>query len=181
MSKDSWKRFGDEGYKHYQVVECGFKYNMMDLQAAIGMHQLERIESYWVRRREIWEYYNRKLAGLPVMLPSEPAPDTHHAYHLYTILIDEEKAVISRDAFLDAMTAHNIGVGVHYLSIPEHPYYRERFGWKPEDFPQVQRVGRRTVSLPLSARLTEPDIEDVIQAVRTILEPSAADAFGSQK
>jgi len=169
MSKDAWKRFGDEGYKHYQVVECGFKYNMMDLQAAIGMHQLERLEPYWRRRQEIWDYYNRKLSGLSVMLPSEPAADTRHAYHLYTILIDEGKAGISRDAFLDGMTAHNIGVGVHYLSIPEHPYYRERFGWMPEDFPQAQRIGRRTVSLPLSAKLTFQDTEDSTDAVRSIL------------
>jgi dTDP-4-amino-4,6-dideoxygalactose transaminase len=181
MSKDAWKRFGDEGYKHYQVVECGFKYNMMDLQAAIGIHQLERVESYWRRRREIWEHYNRKLSELPVTLPSEPAADTRHACHLYTILIDEQKAGISRDAFLEAMTAHNIGVGVHYLSIPEHPYYQERFGWKPENFPHAQQIGRRTVSLPLSARLTDADREDVIRAARVILEPSAAGALGPQE
>jgi dTDP-4-amino-4,6-dideoxygalactose transaminase len=168
MSKDAWKRFGDEGYKHYQVVECGFKYNMMDLQAAIGIHQLERVESYWRRRSEIWEQYNRKLARLPVRLPSDASGDSRHAYHLYTILIDEEKTGISRDAFLDAMTAHNIGVGVHYLSIPEHPYYRDRFGWKPEDFPQAQRIGRRTVSLPLSAKLTDEDVADVVSAVERI-------------
>jgi dTDP-4-amino-4,6-dideoxygalactose transaminase len=169
MSKDAWKRFGDEGYKHYQVVECGFKYNMMDLQAAIGMHQLERIEPYWRRRREVWEYYNLKLAGLPATLPSEPHTDSRHAYHLYTILIDEKKAGISRDAFLDAMTAQNIGVGVHYLSIPEHPYYRASFGWKPEDFPNAQRIGRSTVSLPLSGKLTAGDRDDTVNAVRSIL------------
>jgi dTDP-4-amino-4,6-dideoxygalactose transaminase len=145
------------------------------------MHQLERVESSWRSRREIWEYYNRKLAGLPVRLPLKPSADTRHAYHLYTILIDEEKTGITRDAFLDAMTAHNIGVGVHYLSIPEHPYYRERFGWKPEDFPQAQRIGRMTVSLPLSARLTEADREDVIRAVRAILESSPTGAFGPRK
>lgn len=181
MSQDAWKRFGDEGYKHYQVVECGFKYNMMDLQAAIGIQQLERIETYWDRRKEIWDYYSRALAGLPVLRPCKPAGKTRHAYHLYTILIDEEKAGINRDAFLDAMTAHNIGVGVHYISIPEHPYYRERFGWKPEDFPEAQRIGRRTVSLPLSARLTTADLEDVIRAVNTILEPQTVDGFGPQK
>ena len=181
MSKDAWKRFGDEGYKHYQVVECGFKYNMMDLQAAIGMHQLERVDSYWRRRQEIWDYYDHKLAGLPVTLPSAPAVDTRHAHHLYTILIDEDKTGISRDAFLDAMTAHNVGVGVHYLSIPEHPYYRQRFGWKPEDFPEAQRIGHMTVSLPLSARLTEADMEDVIQALRTILGGSGVGAYGPFK
>src|SRR5574337_563346 len=93
-----------------------------------------------------------------VDLPAAPAPGTRHAFHLYTILIDEKKAGISRDAFLDAMTSQNIGVGVHYLSIPEHPYYQAAFKWKPEDCPRAASVGRQTVSLPLSARLTTDDV-----------------------
>lgn len=169
MSKDAWKRFGDEGYKHYYVLECGFKYNMMDLQGAIGIHQLQRVELYWRRRQEIWQRYNEAFAGLPIGLPAEPEPDTRHAYHLYTILIGETKVAISRDEFLGAMTANNIGVGVHYLSIPEHPYYQETFGWKPEDYPDAMRIGRQTVSLPLSAKLTDEDVDDVIMAVKSII------------
>jgi len=168
MSKDAWKRFADDGYKHYQVVECGFKYNMMDLQAAIGIHQLQRVETYWQRRQEIWERYNEAFTNLPIGLPPAPESDTRHAYHLYTIQVDEAKTGISRDAFLNAMTAHNIGVGVHYLSIPEHPYYQQTFGWKPEDYPNAMKIGRETVSLPLSAKLTDKDIEDVIAAVQSI-------------
>ena len=169
MSRDAWKRFSDDGYKHYYVVECGFKYNMMDLQAAIGIHQLQRVETYWQRRQEIWQHYNRALADLPVQLPALPEPETRHAYHLYTILIDEEKTGISRDRFLDAMNAENIGVGVHYLSLPEHPYYQKNFGWKPENYPNAMRIGRQTVSLPISAKLTDQDIKDVVIAVRKIL------------
>ena len=169
MSKDAWKRFGDEGYKHYSVIECGFKYNMMDLQAAIGIHQLQRIEKYWQRRREIWERYNEAFADLPITLPADPEPETRHAYHLYTILVDEERTSIGRDAFLNAMTTRNIGVGVHYLSIPEHPFYQQAFGWKPEDYPNAMRVGRQTVSLPLSAKLADRDVQDVIDAVVEIL------------
>jgi dTDP-4-amino-4,6-dideoxygalactose transaminase len=170
MTRDAWRRFGDEGYRHYHVVECGFKYNMMDLQAAIGIHQLQRIESYWQRRGEIWQRYNEAFANLPITLPSEPAVDAKHAYHLYTILADESRTGVSRDRFLDGMTQLNIGVGVHYLSIPEHPYYHSKFGWKPEDFPNAMRIGRQTVSLPLSAKLTDDDVEDVIDAVRMILK-----------
>ena len=166
MSKDAWKRFSDEGYKHYQVVECGFKYNMMDLQAAIGIHQLERIEQYWHRREEIWRRYNDAFADLPITLPSEIEPGTRHAYHLYTILIDESRAGITRDAFLNGMTAKNIGVGVHYMSIPEHPYYQKTFGWNPADYPHAMRIGRQTVSLPISAKLTDDDVEEAIEAVR---------------
>jgi dTDP-4-amino-4,6-dideoxygalactose transaminase len=169
MSKDAWKRFSDEGYKHYQVVEAGFKYNMMDLQAAIGLHQLERVESMWHRRREILSRFDEQLADLPITLPAPPAPDTRHGLHLYTILVDPARTGIERDAFLDAMTAHNIGVGVHYVALPEHPYYRDRFGWRPEDFPNATRVGRTTVSIPLSAKLTDADVDDVIEAIHRIL------------
>ncbi|HEY9900091.1 MAG TPA: DegT/DnrJ/EryC1/StrS family aminotransferase [Pantanalinema sp.] len=166
MSKDAWKRFSDEGYKHYQVVECGFKYNMMDLQAAIGIHQLKRVEAYWRRREEIWQRYMAAFADLPVTLPPAPEEGTRHGYHLFTLLIDEARAEISRDAFLDAMTADNIGVGVHYLSVPEHPYYQETFGWRPEDTPNAMRIGRQTVSIPLTPKLTDEDVADVIAAVR---------------
>jgi dTDP-4-amino-4,6-dideoxygalactose transaminase len=169
MSKDAWKRFGDEGYKHYQVVEAGFKYNMMDLQASLGLHQLERVESMWHRRQAIWRRYDAELADLPVTLPLPPAADTRHGLHLYTILIDESRTELSRDAFLDAMTAHNIGVGVHYLGIAEHPYYHDRFGWRPDAFPHATRIGRQTVSIPLSAKLTDADVDDVIAAVHRIL------------
>jgi dTDP-4-amino-4,6-dideoxygalactose transaminase len=169
MSRDAWKRFSDEGYKHYYVVECGYKYNMMDLQAAIGIHQLKRVDANWERRREVWDIYNKAFAELPLTVPAPIEKDTRHAYHLYTILLDEEKTGISRDEFLNAMTAHNIGVGVHYLSIPEHPFYQKTFGWKPEDYPNAMRIGRQTLSLPLSAKLTKEDVEDVIEAVRRIL------------
>jgi dTDP-4-amino-4,6-dideoxygalactose transaminase len=169
MSKDAWKRFSDESYTHYQVTEAGFKYNMMDIQAAMGIHQLKRIEEYWLRRREIWEIYNQAFSDLPVTRPADPAPDTRHAYHLYTIMIDKERTGIERDRFLAAMKRENIGTGVHYLSIPEHPYYQETFGWNPNDFPAAKKIGRETISLPLSAKLSDDDVKDVIRAVRKVL------------
>jgi len=169
MSRDAWKRFSDEGYKHYVVLEAGFKYNMMDLQAAIGIHQLQRVEANWQRRQQIWQRYQEAFAGLPVGRPAPPDPDTRHALHLYTLLIDEERAGVKRDDFLEAMTRQNIGVGVHYLSIPEHPFYRESFGWKPEETPHATRIGRQTVSLPLSPGLSDEDVGDVIAAVQRCL------------
>jgi dTDP-4-amino-4,6-dideoxygalactose transaminase len=180
MSKDAWKRFSDEGFRHYQVVECGYKYNMMDIQAAIGIHQLRRINTNWNRRQEIWTTYQKELRDLPLILPKSPEDDTRHAYHLYTVLVDPEQTRITRDEFLTAITAENIGVGVHFQSIPTHPYYRERFGWRLEDYPNSDRIGRQTVSLPLSPKLTERDVSDVIQAVKKVLgaQPSL---FGSSK
>ncbi len=169
MSKDAWHRFGDAGYKHYQVVEAGFKYNMMDLQAAIGIHQLARVEPSWQRREQLWGRYMQAFADLPVDLPAAPEAGTRHAYHLFTLMLDEARCGISRDAFLDAMNARRIGTGVHYLSLPEHPYYQQRFGWAPEQFPHAMRLGRQTVSLPLSPKLSDADQLRIITAVREIL------------
>jgi dTDP-4-amino-4,6-dideoxygalactose transaminase len=171
MSKDAWHRFGDQGYKHYQEVEAGFKYNMKDLQAAIGIHQLARAEQNWKRREAVWNRYMKAFADLPIGLPAPPAPGTRHAYHLFTIMVDESRCGISRDAFLDAMNARRIGTGVHYLSVPEHPFYQKRFDWKPEQWPNAMRIGRQTVSLPLSPKLTDTDVERVIEAVRALARP----------
>jgi dTDP-4-amino-4,6-dideoxygalactose transaminase len=170
MSKDAWRRFSDEGYKHYYVVECGYKYNMMDLQAAIGIHQLHRIQKNWERRREVWSTYQEELRDLPLTLPGPPEDGTRHAYHLYTVLVDPHRSPVARDQFMTAMTRENIGVGVHYQSIPIHPYYQQRFGWRPEDYPNSFRIGQQTVSLPLSPKLTDRDVSDVVRAVRKILK-----------
>jgi dTDP-4-amino-4,6-dideoxygalactose transaminase len=169
MSKDAWKRFGNEGFKHYQVVEPGFKYNMMDIQAAIGIHQLARIESTWLRRQDIWARYQEAFKSLPLLLPADVGTDKH-AYHLYTIGIDLEHNKVSRDAFLDRMTWNGIGVGVHYLSLPEHEYYQKEFGWHSDDFPHARDLGRSTVSLPLSPAMTDADVEDVINSVMRSLD-----------
>lgn len=169
MTKDAWQRFSDEGYKHYLVTECGYKYNMMDIQAAIGIHQLHRIEANWEKRREIWTTYQRELQNLPLILPAPPAKDSRHAYHLYIILIDTERTKITRDEFLTAINSENIGVGVHYQSIPTHPYYRKHFGWQPEDYPNSFRIGQQTVSIPISPKLDDRDVSDVIRAVRKVL------------
>jgi dTDP-4-amino-4,6-dideoxygalactose transaminase len=168
LTHDAWRRFGDGGYKHYFVTSAGFKYNMMDLQAAIGLHQFRRVEANHAKRQAIWNKYMAALANLPIELPPPPEPGDKHAYHLFTIQINPA-AGLSRDAFLDAMTEHRLGVGVHYLSLPEHPFYQQRFGWRPENFPNAMRFGRRTVSLPLTPKMTAADVNDVVSAVRGIL------------
>lgn len=169
MSADAWSRYSDSGYKHYDVVEAGFKYNMMDIQAAMGIHQLKRVEESLRRRVEIWDRYNRAFESLACVTPRDPEPDTVHARHLYTILVATEELGKSRDWVLGALTAENIGVGVHYRPIQAHPFYQRTFGWQSKDFPNADWVGSRTVSLPLSAALTNEDVEDVITAVRKVL------------
>ena len=169
LSKNAWKRFGDEGYQNYFVEELGFKYNMMDLQAALGIHQLKRVEKNWKRREQLWHHYNDMLASLPIILPVLPENDTRHAYHLYTILIDEKNTGLSRDNVVTKMHQEGVGIGIHYLSIPEHPYYQRTFGWKPDDFPNAMSIGRQTMSLPLSPRLSDLDVDYVIEAIQTTL------------
>jgi dTDP-4-amino-4,6-dideoxygalactose transaminase len=130
---------------------------------------LQRVEQNWKRREQIWNRYNEAFHDLPIGTPADPEPDTRHAYHLYTIMVDEARCGIKRDDFLAAIQRHNIGVGVHYLSIPEHPYYQQHYAWKLEDTPNGVRVGRQTVSLPLGPKLTDGDVADVIEAVRRVL------------
>ena len=168
MSKDAWHRFGDSGYRHYQVMESGFKYNMMDLQAAIGIHQLARVQTSWMRRREIWDYYQQAFQEFPIILPAEPELDTRHGLHLYTIQVDSARCNLTRDAFIEAMMTQGIGTGVHYLSIPEHHYYQKRFGWRAEEWPTALNIGRSTVSLPFSPKLTNGDLERVVAALEKI-------------
>lgn len=168
MSKDAWHRFGDDGYRHYFVGEAGFKYNMTDIQAALGIHQLARVESMWERRQHVWNRYLEELADLPLQLPSPPDIDTRHGLHLFTALV-RKNSPVSRDVLLGRLNALGIGSGVHYLAVPEHPYYQEHLGWRPEDVPFATDIGRRTISLPLSGSLSTQDVSDVVDALRRAL------------
>ena len=149
-----------------RFIHAGYKYNMMDIQAAMGIHQLKRVDKYWQHRQNIWKKYNVAFKELPCITPAEPEPDTKHAYHLYTPLIDIDKIGKSRNWVLNALTAENIGVVVHYLPVHLHPFYRKIFGWKEGNFPNAEWIGERTLSLPLSAAL---DDKDVIEAVRKVV------------
>jgi dTDP-4-amino-4,6-dideoxygalactose transaminase len=169
LSADAWKRFSDAGFKHYEVMEPGFKYNMMDLQAAIGLPQLERVEANLVRRNDIWSRYDRAFADLPVFLPAPAAPGTRHARHLYTLLLDIDRLKATRDEVQGALHAQRIGTGVHYKALHLHQYYRERYGAQTGSLPNAEWISARTMSLPLSPKLTDSDVEDVIFAVRRTL------------
>jgi len=170
MSRDAWNRFSGDGYLPYQVGELGFKYNMMDLQAAIGIHQLRRVMVNLGKRQKRWQQYQQAFAALPVTCPVEAPHHVQHGCHLYTLLVDAARCGISRDQFLTRMTAMGIGVSVHYLSLTEHPYYKQRLGWKSEDTPVATRIGQQTVSLPLTAKLCDRDVERVIAAVGKALQ-----------
>jgi dTDP-4-amino-4,6-dideoxygalactose transaminase len=168
MSKDAWRRFSDEGYRHYEVIFPGFKYNMTDLQAALGLHQLPRIAQNAKRRAEIWSRYDEAFADLPIVRPAPIAADTAHARHLYTVLVLPEEIRKTRDQILNDLIHLHIGTGVHYTALHLHPYYRKTFGYKPGTFPNAEYIGDRTLSLPLSGKLSDCDISDVIEGIRSV-------------
>ena len=169
MTADAWSRYSDEGFKHYQVVSAGFKYNMTDIQASIGIHQFRKMEAYARRRKEIWEAYQESFRDLPLLLPSPTPPDQRHAYHLYSPLLDLDRVRCTRDQFLQALHKENIGAGIHYIALHLHPFYQKTLGYRVGEFPNAEFISHRTFSLPFSAKLTHHDVDDVVQAVRRIL------------
>lgn len=170
MSRGAWKRYSDEGFKHYGIVYPGFKYNMMDIQASLGIHQLKRIENYYKRRKEIWQRYDEAFCNLPLDTPPPPEENTRHAYHLYTILLRLEELNTDRDTIQQALFEENIGTGIHFISLHLHPYYQKTFGFKKDDFPNAAYVSERTISLPFSANLSDEDVDDVITTVTKVLK-----------
>jgi len=169
MSKDAWKRFGDEGFKHYKVIECGYKYNMMDIQAAMGIQQLRRIEQNWTRRCEIWDKYNESFRDLLCFTPKPFEKKSRHGLHLYTLMLDLKKLGVDRDFVLNALAKENIGTGVHYIALHLHPYYANKYGFKKGDFPNSEWISERTISLPFSVKLKNSDVGDIIKAVTKVL------------
>lgn len=168
LSLGAWQRFSDSGFRHYEVVRPGFKYNMTDVQAAVGLHQLGRLDEWIDRRAQLWERYDALLEELPLQTPPAPEPDTRHARHLYRVLLDSE-APLTRDQLLDALTKHNIGTGVHYRAVHLHPFYRDKYGLSESDFPVATAISERTLSLPLSPKVTESDQDDVAVALGNLL------------
>jgi dTDP-4-amino-4,6-dideoxygalactose transaminase len=169
MSADAWKRFADDGYKHYDVVSLGYKYNMMDMQAAIGLHQLDRIDMYYKKRLSIWKAYDKSFKDLPLQIPAPFDADTRHSLHLYTILLDGSDSKLNRDFFSAALHKENIGIGVHYRALHLHPFYQKTLGYKKGDFPNAEFISDRTISLPLSPGMSMRNAHDVSKAVRRIV------------
>lgn len=169
MSKDAWSRFSDDGYKHYKVEMAGFKYNMPDIQASIGIHQLKKINEFAAKRERIWNLYMEEFKNLPVILPCKIEPNTTHAYHLFNICLDQNKTKVKRDVFLNKMNYNKIGVGVHYESIPSHPYYQRNFNWNCKDYPNAYKFGKETVSIPISPKLNDNELDKIISVTKNIL------------
>ncbi|HEV2414227.1 MAG TPA: DegT/DnrJ/EryC1/StrS aminotransferase family protein [Candidatus Dormibacteraeota bacterium] len=174
MSRDAFKRYTSDGSWRYDVVRPGFKYNMPDIQAAIGLHQLERLEAMQRRRRAIVSQYDEALGQLPEIDPPVERPGVESAWHIYLLRLELDRLRIDRAGFIDELRKRNIGTSVHFIPVPDHTYYRERYGWRPQDFPVAYREFDRMLSLPLSPALTDQDVADVIEAVTEVVRANRA-------
>jgi dTDP-4-amino-4,6-dideoxygalactose transaminase len=166
IDRDAWNRFGKEGSQHYEIIAPGYKYNMMDIQAALGLHQLPALEGFIARRSELAERYQQELAEWRELTrPGAPAYQHRHAWHLYTPLINPEAAGMDREAFMSAMKTRNIGTGLHYECAHLYSYYRQRFGFQSGQFPHAEHIGERIVSLPLFPSMSDDQQRRVIMTM----------------
>ena len=168
MNRDAWKRYGAEGSWFYEVVVPGFKYNMTDIQAALGLVQLKRLHELQARRHAIVKIYDAAFAGRPEIQTPTTRPGIDHAWHLYPIRLHLDRLRINRSQFIDELRKRNIGASVHFIPIHFHPFYRDKYGYKPEDLPVASGEYQRLVSLPLNPRMSDKDVNDVIEAVTDI-------------
>lgn len=171
MSKGAWKRYQSNGKSHYDIFMPGLKYQMMDIQAAIGRDQLKYLEQFNARRREIVARYQRELADVQgLILPPEIEAGNVHSWHIYTPMIDIDKVGFSRDDFMAKMAEKNIGTAYHYQALHLFTCYGKLTGLKQGDLPNAEYVSDRIVSLPLFPAMTDDDVTDVIEAIKEIMK-----------
>jgi len=180
ISKDAWKRYTAEGSWYYEIIAPGYKYNLTDIAAALGLAQLKKADIFWKRRAQIATMYNEAFEDLieietPLMKKNgeeggwESGKDIKHSWHLYVIKLNLEHLTIDRNTFIDELKTKGIGTSVHFIPLHIHPYYRNVFGYKPEDFPIAYETYKRIVSLPIYPKMTDTDVERVIDAVIDVI------------
>jgi dTDP-4-amino-4,6-dideoxygalactose transaminase len=169
ISKDAWKRYTAEGSWYYEILSPGFKYNLTDIAAAIGIEQLKKCTHFWEIRQRYATLYNEGLQDIPAIITPYVAPEMQHAWHLYVIQLDLERLRIGRNEFITLLKQEGIGTSVHFIPLHLHPYYRDTFGYGPADFPHASFVFERIVSLPIYPKMTEADVQRVIDTVRRLV------------
>jgi dTDP-4-amino-4,6-dideoxygalactose transaminase len=170
ISKDAWKRYTAEGSWYYEIMAPGYKYNMTDIAAAMGIAQLAKAERMWRQRREIAQRYNEAFSVTPQLQIPYDRVDCQHAWHLYMLRLNLEQVCIDRAKFVEEMKHRNIGTSVHFIPLHLHPYYRHTYGYQPEDFPVAYQEYQREISLPIYSRMSNEDVRHVIAAVLEVVE-----------
>jgi perosamine synthetase len=174
ISKDAWRRYTAEGSWFYEIVAPGYKYNMPDVIAAIGLAQLRKIEAMRRRREEIAFRYNEAFARCPAVEVPTIRPHVGHAWHLYMLRLNADALSVSREQFIDRLKQRNIGVSVHFIPLHVHPYYQHTYGYQPSDLPVAHREYQREVSLPIYSKMTAFDVDSVVDAVSATLDEYSA-------
>lgn len=170
ISHDAWNRYSSEGSWYYEVTNVGYKYNLTDIAASLGIEQLKKCRNFAAVRRGIADAYSAAFADLGEIRTPFSEPDKEHAWHLYVIQLELDRLTINRRDFIEALRENNIGSSVHFIPLHFHPFYRQTFGYQPADFPNAADAYPRIVSLPIYPNMTDADVEDVIGAVRSIVE-----------
>jgi perosamine synthetase len=170
ISKDAWKRYTAEGSWYYEILSPGYKYNLTDVAAAIGIHQLKKCDRFWQVRQRYAALYNEGFRDLPEITIPPVRASGQHAWHLYVLQLNLERLRINRNEFIELLKQHRIGTSVHFIPLHLHPYYRDTFGYRPEGFPHASAVFERIVSLPLYSKMIEADVQGVVAAVRHIVK-----------
>ena len=166
MDREAWDRFGKTGSPHYQITAPGFKYNMMDIQAALGIHQLPQLDDFIEKRTHLAKHYLEKLKDfIYLQLPQMPKYQYKHAWHLFAPTVNTEATKITRDQLMTELKQLNIGCGVHYEATHLYPYYAKKYGFKIGDFPNAEAIGKTVISLPLFPGMSAHDQDDVIEAL----------------
>ena len=169
MSRDAYNRYSENGSWFYEVVVAGFKYNMPDIQAAIGLAQLDRIDSMQARRAAIYARYDAAFRTIAELQAPTIRRDVEHSRHIYPLRLNLDQLAVDRSRFIELLRERNIGASVHFIPVHLHPYYRDRYGFRPEDLPVAYGEYLRLVSLPLNPTMTDADTDDVIEAVAAIV------------
>jgi dTDP-4-amino-4,6-dideoxygalactose transaminase len=170
ISHDAWKRYTKEGSWYYEILYPGFKYNLTDIAAAIGIEQLKKCDEFWEARQRIAMNYAKAFSDLQEIQVPARRNDVQHAWHLFVIELNLERLRINRNQFIEALREKGIGTSVHFIPLHLHPFYRDKFGYKPEDFPRASAAFERIVSLPIYPSMTEANVRDVIVAVRKLVQ-----------
>ena len=170
ISRDAWKRYSAEGSWYYEVIQAGYKYNMTDIAAALGLHQLARCDWLLERRQTIAKRYTEVFSQWPELVTPPDPPHVEHAWHLYMLRLQLERLTITRDAFIQELARANIGTSVHFIPLHLHPFYRETCQLVPGDFPVALDIYQRVISLPIYPGMSDDDVEDVIAAIGRIIE-----------
>ena len=174
ISKDAWKRYTSEGSWYYEIVAPGYKYNMTDIAAALGLAQLAKADRMWERRCQIASVYDTAFGDHPAFQLPHDRPDCRHAWHLYVLRLNHDRLRIGRGEFVDELKRRNIGCSVHFIPLHVHPYYKETYGYSPEDFPVAYGEYRRAISLPIYSRMSDDDVQSVVEAVLEVAETHKA-------